>query len=314
MDEAGDHWIHMLFRYSANPWAARSGLNGVVDKERHDKHNHFDWLELGAEATSAFEHKIRGGQQQPEDPKETPPSPDFGPTGRQKSDVAKGQVRLKYKSCAGKDGKRLILPSRTTLGSDGSPKKKSRVFGKKSSQQSAGSGTRAPLNSKDAGIKKEPAAGGRTKQRARNLEPHASYDSDGSIGEGGKDWTHHKTPGASTTLTRSERKFRADMKKIKEPDYQEAFRLSNKRKAHGDKLLAIVEEAEKKAKDAAAAVKAAQGGKPAAPTKKPVKRRQAKPVVEEEEEEEVHPSWAWSERGIPEYEETDAYKRRNKKT
>lgn len=75
-----------------------------------------------------------------------------------------------------------------------------------------------------------------------------------------------------------------------------------------------VEEAEKKAKDAAAAVKAAQGGKPAAPTKKPVKRRQPKPVVEEEEEEEVHESWAWSERGIPDYEETEAYKRRNKKT
>lgn len=78
-------------------------------------------------------------------------------------------------------------------------------------------------------------------------------------------------------------------------------------------LLKIVEEAEKKAKDAAAAGKAAQGGKPAAPTKKTVKRRQPKPVVEEEEEE-VHPSWAWSERGISGYEETDAYKRRNKKT
>ncbi|CBJ33509.1 expressed unknown protein [Ectocarpus siliculosus] len=79
------------------------------------------------------------------------------------------------------------------------------------------------------------------------------------------------------------------------------------------KLLRIKEEEDEKAKEAAEAAKAAKGGARAAP-KKPKKRRQPKPVVEEEEEEEeVDESWDWSERGIPDFENTDAYKRRNKK-
>ncbi|CAB1108340.1 unnamed protein product [Ectocarpus sp. CCAP 1310/34] len=78
-------------------------------------------------------------------------------------------------------------------------------------------------------------------------------------------------------------------------------------------LLRIKEEEDKKAKEAAEAAIAAQGGARATP-KKPTKRRQPKSVEEEEEEdEEVDESWAWSERGIPEFENTDAYKRRKKK-
>lgn len=77
------------------------------------------------------------------------------------------------------------------------------------------------------------------------------------------------------------------------------------------KLLRIKEEEDKKAKEEAEAAKAAKGGARATP-KKPTKRRQPKPV-EEEEEEEVDESWDWSERGIPDFENTDAYKRRNKK-
>lgn len=77
------------------------------------------------------------------------------------------------------------------------------------------------------------------------------------------------------------------------------------------KLLRIKEEEDKKAKEEAEAAKAAKGGARATP-KKPTKRRQPKPV-EEEEEEEVDESWDWSERGIPDFENTDAAKRRNKK-
>ncbi|CAN0191841.1 unnamed protein product [Ectocarpus sp. 12 AP-2014] len=57
MDEAGDYWIHLLFRNLGDPWAARSGVNGVVDENAHDRNNHFDWLELGADAAASFEDK-----------------------------------------------------------------------------------------------------------------------------------------------------------------------------------------------------------------------------------------------------------------
>lgn len=61
IDEAGDHWVHLLYRSSADPWAARAG---VATAGRHARHNHFDWLQLGDNAAELFAHIIAKAQEQ----------------------------------------------------------------------------------------------------------------------------------------------------------------------------------------------------------------------------------------------------------
>ncbi|CAB1105885.1 unnamed protein product [Ectocarpus sp. CCAP 1310/34] len=38
MDDVGGCWIHLLFSNLGDPWAAPSGVNGVVDENAHDRH------------------------------------------------------------------------------------------------------------------------------------------------------------------------------------------------------------------------------------------------------------------------------------
>ncbi|CAB1121321.1 unnamed protein product [Ectocarpus sp. CCAP 1310/34] len=66
-----------------------------------------------------------------------------------------------------------------------------------------------------------------------------NYDSDGSIGGEGTDWTCLGCRGALPSLTRSQQLLRRKLNKIPEPAYKAAFKRTSIMKAKAEKVCSV---------------------------------------------------------------------------
>ncbi|CAB1108529.1 unnamed protein product [Ectocarpus sp. CCAP 1310/34] len=66
-----------------------------------------------------------------------------------------------------------------------------------------------------------------------------NYDSDGSIGDEGTDWTYLGCRGALPSLTRSQQLLRRKLNKIAEPAYKAAFKRTSIMKAKAEKVCSV---------------------------------------------------------------------------
>ncbi|CAB1111543.1 unnamed protein product [Ectocarpus sp. CCAP 1310/34] len=188
-----------LLYRSGSSWEARTGVGG--DENTVSRHIHFDFLELGADFEAEFDAMISVARSGGEGDGETSlPSP----------------VPVKRRRAAGS--------AETTL-------KRQRTRTKTSQLEDDG-----PLaQSKRKRTAKSDGGGG----GAAGSTGKGNYDSDGSIGDEGTDWTYLGCRGALPSLTRSQQLLRRKLNKIAEPAYKAAFKRTSIMKAKAEKVCSV---------------------------------------------------------------------------
>ncbi|CAB1108533.1 unnamed protein product [Ectocarpus sp. CCAP 1310/34] len=214
-DEEGQKWVHLFYR-SGSSWEARTEVGG--DENTVSRHIHFDFLELGADFEAEFDAIISVARSGGEGDGETSlPSP--VPVKRRRA-AGSAETTLKRQRTSTKksqleddDGPLAQSKRKRTAKSDGGSKKKQGPSGE-SKGKSGGGGA--------AG-----STGG------------GNYDSDGSIGDEGTDWTYLGCRGALPSLTRSQQLLRRKLNKIPEPAYKAAFKRTSIMKAKAEKVCYV---------------------------------------------------------------------------
>lgn len=208
VDQAGEHWVHLLYRASADPWGARAGVSTGGD---HSSQDHFDRLHLGGDAADSFTGTIAQAQQQLQHA-EAPATVE----GRASAGAPEPPRQRSIKIDLG--GRDELQP----IGAPAGEKRRKVVIveGKRGGGVAATS-KRGQTNKKATRAPRDESSG----------EKEAEYGSDGTIGNGGVD--HLKTEGAFASLTGNKKQLNTRVELIAEGRYKEAFLLSSKRVALG---------------------------------------------------------------------------------